>query len=86
MKYSFLKLTPFSKGNNVLHFKLAESAHLEHNERFPTLKTLVCRKYSFQKLPQLTQGINGVYAVDSNLDSLTWRDTCVSSTLLNRPI
>jgi hypothetical protein len=67
-------------------FNSAEKAYLEINENFYSLKCVTFRKYSFQKPPQLSQGDNEVYAVLSNLDRFTWRDTCVSSSLLNRPI
>jgi hypothetical protein len=50
------------------------------------LQTLSFRKYSFLKLTQLSQGNNGVDDPASNTDCFLWRDTCVSSTQLNRPI
>jgi hypothetical protein len=37
------------------------------------------RKYSFQKLPQFSQGINVLNAAVSNIHGFLWRDTCVSS-------
>jgi hypothetical protein len=37
-----------------LFFNSTESTYLEKNEPFPTLKGLICRKYFFQKLPQLS--------------------------------
>jgi hypothetical protein len=40
--------------------------------------------YSFQKLSQLSQGNNVQDAASSSIDDFLWRDTCVSSTQLNR--
>jgi hypothetical protein len=59
---------------------------LEQNELFSTLKTMICRKYSFQKLNEFSQGNNVPDVPASNSDGFLWRDTCVSSTQLNRPI
>jgi hypothetical protein len=39
-------------------FHLDEWAYLEQNEPFSTVKTMVFRKYSFQKLTQYSQGMN----------------------------
>jgi hypothetical protein len=58
----------------------------EHNEPFSTLKTMMFRKYSFQKLTQLSLGNNAVDAPACNVDEILSRDSCVSSTHLNRPI
>jgi hypothetical protein len=49
-------------------FNLAEEAYLEKNELFSTLKTTICRKYSFQKLPQMSQGNNVLDAPASYTD------------------
>jgi hypothetical protein len=37
-------------------FPLAEQAYLEQNDPFSTLKILICRKCSFQKQTQFSQG------------------------------
>jgi hypothetical protein len=50
------------------------------------MKTMIWRKYSFQKLTQFTQGNNVLDAAASNTDGFVLRDTYVSSTQLNRPI
>jgi hypothetical protein len=47
---------------------------------------MICRKYSFQKLTDFSQGKDVLNAAASNIDSLFSRGTCVSSTQLNRPI
>jgi hypothetical protein len=60
--------------------------HLEQPEPISTLKTLICRQYFFQKLSQSAQGNNVLDAPSSNTDIFLWRNTCVSSSLLNRPI
>jgi hypothetical protein len=39
-------------------FNLAGWACFEQTEHFSTLKTLICRKYTFQKLTQFLQGNN----------------------------
>jgi hypothetical protein len=44
------------------------------------------RKYSFQKLNQISQGNKVRDAAASNLDGFLLRDICVSSTQVNRPI
>jgi hypothetical protein len=44
---------------------------------FSSLKILICRKYSFQKLTQFSQGSNVRGDVASNIDGFLWRDTCV---------
>jgi hypothetical protein len=50
------------------------------------LKHLTCRKYSFQKLTEFSQGNNVQDDPESNIHGFLWRDTCVSSSQLNRPI
>jgi hypothetical protein len=47
---------------------------------------MICRKYVLQTLIQFSLGNNVVDAPDSNWDGYLWRDTCVSSNQLNRPI
>jgi hypothetical protein len=59
---------------------------VDQNEPFSTLKTLSCRKHSFQKLTQLSQRHNELDAAASNIGGFLWRDTRVSSSQLNRPI
>jgi hypothetical protein len=59
---------------------------MKRNEPFYILKTMICRKYSFQKLTQLSQGNNVLDVPASNTDGFLLKDTCVSSTQLNRPI
>jgi hypothetical protein len=46
---------------------------------------LIFRKYSSQKLTQVSQGNNVSDAAASNIDGFLWRDAYVSSTQLNRP-
>jgi hypothetical protein len=50
------------------------------------LKYLTCRKYSFKKLTQSSQGNNVLNAPNFNIDALLSRDTCVSSTQLSSHI
>jgi hypothetical protein len=66
--------------------QLTEMAYMEQNEPLSTLKILFCRKYFFQNLTIFTQVNNMVDATASNSNGFLWRDTCVSSTQLNRPI
>jgi hypothetical protein len=47
---------------------------------------MICRIYSFQERTQFSQGNNVLDAEAPNIDVILWRDTCVSSTKLNRPI
>jgi hypothetical protein len=51
-----------------------------------TLKSVICRKYSFGKLTQFSQGFNVLDAASSYIDNFVRTDTFVSSTHLNRPI
>jgi hypothetical protein len=67
-------------------FNLGESSYLEQTEPISTLKTLSYRKYSFQQLTQFSQGNNILDAPASNTDGFLWRDTCISSSPVNRPI
>jgi hypothetical protein len=63
-----------------------ELAFLLQNDPFSSLKILICRKYSYQKLTKFSQGNNVLNAAASDIDGVLWRDTFVSSTHLNRPI
>jgi hypothetical protein len=56
------------------------------NRAIPTLKTVICRKYSFQILTQFSKGNNVLDPPDSNTNGGLWGDTCVPSTWLSRPI
>jgi hypothetical protein len=47
---------------------------------------MVCRKYSFQRVSEFSQGNNLLEAAASNMDGFLWRDTFVSSSQLNRAI
>jgi hypothetical protein len=55
-------------------------------ECFSTLKTLICRMYSIQKLTQISHVNNVLCAPASDTDIFLCRDTCVSSSYLKRPI
>jgi hypothetical protein len=59
---------------------------LEHNEPFFSLENYDLQEKSFQKLTHFLQGNNVLDAAASNTDGILWRDTCVSSTLLNGTI
>jgi hypothetical protein len=76
--------TVFNREIN-LFFNSTESTYLEKNEPFPTLKGLICRKYFFQKLPQLSNWKNVLDATASNIGGLYCRDKWLSSTQLYRP-
>jgi hypothetical protein len=67
-------------------FTSVEYGYLEKYENVSGLKCGNFRMYFFQKLHQLSQGINMLNAVVSNILGFLWRDTCVSSTQLYRPI
>jgi hypothetical protein len=45
----------------------AAKSYLVQNEYFYSLKCTISRKYSFQKVPQLSQGINLLDAAASNI-------------------
>jgi len=59
---------------------VAESACLEQNEPHSNLKTMICSKYSFQKLTQFSLVNNVLDALDSATDGFLLRDADVSST------
>jgi hypothetical protein len=59
-------------------FNSAEKAYFEQMSLSP-LETMICRKYSFEKFPQFSQGNNVLDAEASNIDDFLWRDSCVSS-------
>jgi hypothetical protein len=101
-KYSVKKLSHFTDGNNlqdapasntnsclgVIHvfFQLNCICLFETFVPFSTLKTMIFRKYSFQKVTQFPHRNNVLQAAVSNLDSFLCRDTCVFLTQLNRSI
>jgi hypothetical protein len=41
---------------------------MKQNEHFSTLKTMICRKYSFQKLTEFSQGKDVLNAAAPNID------------------
>jgi hypothetical protein len=59
---------------------------MEKVKPISTLNSMICRKYVFQKLAQFSQGNNVLDAPASNMGVSLWRDICVSSTQMNRPI
>jgi hypothetical protein len=95
-KHSFHMLAQFSQGNNFLDaaasnidgflsryhvvYQLTLSGLFATNETFSTLKILIWRMYSFQKLTQYSQANNVLYAPASNTGGFLVRYTCVSST------
>jgi hypothetical protein len=68
-----------------LFLNSSEKAYLEKNEPFPTLKGLICRKYFFQKLSQLSNSRNVLDTAASNIGGFHCRVTCLPSTQMNRP-
>jgi hypothetical protein len=101
-KYFFQKLPKSFEGNNVVDAAnshtdgllsrdtcvspIQQLAYLQQIETFSNLKNLSCRKYSFQNLSQFSQRNNFLDAAASNVGGFLWIDTCVSSTLLNKPV
>jgi hypothetical protein len=91
-KYYFQKLIQFSQWNNALDsptsntdgFLLRDTCVpstqlnnlLEKNETFSTLKTLICRKYAFQKLTQSSLEKNVVDAAYYNKRGFLLRSIC----------
>ena len=67
-------------------FNAAEQASLEQTEPISTLRTMIFDKYSFPKLTQFSLGKSGLDAPASTSDGCLWKDTCVSSTQLNKPL
>jgi hypothetical protein len=55
--------------------QLAGWAYLEQTEHFSTLETLICRKYTFQKLTQFLQGNNVLDAPACDTSGFLSRDT-----------
>jgi hypothetical protein len=62
-----------------------EYTYLEQREPDSTFKNKSCRKYSFQKQSLFSQGNNVLHTAGTNLDGFVRRDTCATSTSLNRP-
>jgi hypothetical protein len=56
------------------------------NRAYIHLKTVIWRKYLLQTLIQFSLGNNDLDATASNRDGCLWRDSCLSSNQLNRPI
>jgi hypothetical protein len=65
-------------------FNFADNACSEQNESFSTLKTLIFRKYNFQKLTQLSKGNKVLDAAPSNIHGCLSREAWDSLTKLNR--
>jgi hypothetical protein len=90
-KYSCQKLTQFSQGNHVidaaasnlggfLWINTCVSSTLLNNlfgayKPISTLKTIISRKHSFQKLTQFSRGNNVLDTPASNMDGFLSRDT-----------
>jgi hypothetical protein len=64
----------------------AEETRLEQMDPISTLKHLSGRKCSFHKLTQFSQGNSALDAPASYIDGFLYRDTCISSTQLSRPM
>jgi hypothetical protein len=100
-KHFIQKLSQYSQGINVLEapasitnaflweihvfLPLDWIAYLEQNESFSTLKTMICRTYSFQKLTQFSRGKKVLDAAASSIHSCLCRGACVPWTQLNKP-
>ena len=54
-------------------FNLAEKSFVVQNATFCTLKTVMCRNHSFQKLTELSQGNRVIDAPTSNTDGFLCR-------------
>jgi hypothetical protein len=63
----------------------AEEKYMAQNEPFCTLKTDL-QKIFLTKTNSVLQGNNVPVAPASNINGFLWRDTCVASTQLNRPL
>jgi hypothetical protein len=63
-------------------FNSTKWAYLEQSEPISSLKTLIGKMYSFQKLNHFSQGNNMLHAPASNTDGFHSRVTGVSSTQL----
>jgi hypothetical protein len=74
----------FSLERYMCFFNWAEKTYLEQAGTIGTWKTLTCREYSFQTLCKFSEANNVLDVATSNIDGFPWRDTCVSSTQLNR--
>jgi hypothetical protein len=78
--------TWLSLGKYMCFFCSDEYAYLEQKQSISTLKLLSCRKNSFQKLSQYAWGNKVLDATACKTDGFLSRETCLSSTYLNRPI
>jgi len=101
-KYFFQKLTQLSQRNNVLlasvstQMEFLREIHVFLQVRwiggsaakwaFSILKTLVCRKYSFQNLTEFSWPNNVLDVAATFIAGFLWRDAYGSSTQVKRPI
>jgi hypothetical protein len=56
-------------------FNTAEEASLEQNEPSSTLKSLICRKFSIQKLTEFSLEHKELDTAACKIDGILWRDT-----------
>jgi hypothetical protein len=63
-----------------------DQIYLEQREPKSTLKKQSCQTYLFQKVTQFSQGCNVLDTPASKPDAVLVRDTCISSTQLERSI
>jgi hypothetical protein len=60
--------TEFLMSRDVCFFNLGELAYLKQNDCFPTLKTMIFRKQSFQKLTRFSMCNTVLHVPASNTD------------------
>jgi hypothetical protein len=69
-----MQMVFFGKTHVFLH--LSSIGQFDQKEPFPTLKTMICKKNSIQKLTQFSQGNNVLDGAASNTDGF-WGETHV---------
>jgi hypothetical protein len=85
LRFTFLLLAQMVFFNRYMHsLYLPEQAYLEQTEAISTLKSMIARKSSFQKLTQFSQANNVLDAEVSNINGFLGRGTWVSSSQQNR--
>jgi hypothetical protein len=59
---------------------IAEHVYMQQTQPISILKSIICWKYSFQKLTQLSLGNNAIDTAAFNTDGFLSRDTFVPAT------
>jgi hypothetical protein len=73
--HSCLNRDGFLSRDKCVSSMLLSRPILEKNQPFSSFKCIICRKYSFHTLPELSQGIIVLDVATSNIPGCLWRET-----------